>query len=77
MLNPEEGGHNLHAAKNNFIETSVSKLKLALLKRYIVRNNRDMLIIVQVERRLCLSEKCVIGIFSQTKHVISLKIISP
>ena len=33
-----------------------------------------MLIIVQVERLLCLMEKRVIRIFSQTKYVISLKI---
>ena len=30
-LNAEEGGHTLHAAKNNFSETSVSKVLLALL----------------------------------------------
>ena len=71
----EEGGHNLHAAKNDFSETSVFKLILALRKWYIVRNNCDKRNIVQVERRLCLSEKCIIGILSQTKHVISLKII--
>ena len=30
-LTAEEGGHSLHVAKNNFIESSVSKLLLALL----------------------------------------------
>ena len=54
---PEEGGHILHAAKNNFSESSVSKLFLALLYRFIVRNNSDVLSIVQVERQLCLLGK--------------------
>ena len=74
----EEGGHSLHATKNNFQLFSSFQAITGII---VVIQSGDMLIIVKVERRLCLSGKMYDLYFEpnkihyQPKNYITLKLV--